>query len=205
MLNPCLAVAVAGTQMVSQITSIDWFVIAIYFGILLIVAWWVVRKAKTQPPTIFLRAAIWAGGSSAHPFSLRTSAPSTSSDWPAPAPPAALPSRITNCMPGVCWCWPGSSCRFTCVPWCSPCRSFWSVASAPASRYVLSIVSHHHFYRFENCGRHLCRWRGFWHAAAGDAHHHRRIEYRQLLDRLRAGHRADRPLHRAGRHARGRL
>ena len=31
---------------------------------------------------------------------------------------------------------------------------------------------------------------------------HRRLQYRQLLDRLRAGHRAHRPLHHARRHAR---
>ncbi len=54
MLNPCLAVAVAGTQMVSQITSIDWFVIAIYFGILLTVAWWVVKKGKDSAADYFL-------------------------------------------------------------------------------------------------------------------------------------------------------
>src|SRR6478736_9927140 len=54
MLNPCLAVAVADTQMVSQITSIDWIVIAIYFGILLTVAWWVVKKGKDSAADYFL-------------------------------------------------------------------------------------------------------------------------------------------------------
>ena len=39
---------------VSHITGIDWLVIAIYFGILLTVAWWVVSKAKDSAADYFL-------------------------------------------------------------------------------------------------------------------------------------------------------
>src|SRR6476619_4114953 len=38
----------------SQITGIDWVVIAIYFGILLSVAWWVVSKGKDSAADYFL-------------------------------------------------------------------------------------------------------------------------------------------------------
>src|ERR1700682_2748181 len=38
----------------TQITGIDWFVIAIYFGILLTVAWWVVKKGKDSAADYFL-------------------------------------------------------------------------------------------------------------------------------------------------------
>ncbi len=38
----------------SQITGIDWVVIAIYFGILLSVAWWVVKKGKDSAADYFL-------------------------------------------------------------------------------------------------------------------------------------------------------
>src|SRR6478672_1617554 len=38
----------------SQITGIDWVVIAIYFGILLSVAWWVVSKSKDSAADYFL-------------------------------------------------------------------------------------------------------------------------------------------------------
>ncbi len=38
----------------SRITEIDWLVIAIYFGILLCVAWWVVRKGKDSAADYFL-------------------------------------------------------------------------------------------------------------------------------------------------------
>ena len=54
MLSACLAVAVASGQLQSQITSIDWTVIAIYFGILLGVAWWVVKKGKDSAADYFL-------------------------------------------------------------------------------------------------------------------------------------------------------
>ena len=39
---------------VSHITTIDWVVIAVYFGILLGVAWWVVRKGKDSTTDYFL-------------------------------------------------------------------------------------------------------------------------------------------------------
>src|SRR5438045_5429258 len=54
MLSACLAVAVASGQLQSQITSIDWTVIAIYFGILLGVAWWVVKKGNDSAADYFL-------------------------------------------------------------------------------------------------------------------------------------------------------
>src|SRR5881394_1898606 len=54
MLSACLAVAVASGQLQSQITSIDWTVIAIYFGILLAVAWYVVKKSKDSAADYFL-------------------------------------------------------------------------------------------------------------------------------------------------------
>ena len=38
----------------SQITGIDWVVIAIYFSILLGVAWWVVSKGKDSAADYFL-------------------------------------------------------------------------------------------------------------------------------------------------------
>ena len=41
-----LAAVLLSTQFQSQITGVDWVVIAIYFGILLTVAWWVVRRGK---------------------------------------------------------------------------------------------------------------------------------------------------------------
>jgi len=45
-------IAVAGVQ--SHITPIDWLMIALYFGILLCVAWWVVRKSKDTAADYFL-------------------------------------------------------------------------------------------------------------------------------------------------------
>jgi SSS family solute:Na+ symporter len=40
--------------MSSRLTGIDWFLIALYFGVLLCVAWWVVRKGKDTTTDYFL-------------------------------------------------------------------------------------------------------------------------------------------------------
>jgi SSS family solute:Na+ symporter len=50
--NP--AVALLATRPSTQLTQIDWIVIAIYFAILLVVAWWVVRKGKDSAADYFL-------------------------------------------------------------------------------------------------------------------------------------------------------
>ncbi len=53
-MNLNFAFALLATTAKSQITGIDWFVIAIYFGILLAVAWWVVKKGKDSAADYFL-------------------------------------------------------------------------------------------------------------------------------------------------------
>ena len=49
-----LALALVAAPATSQLIGIDWFVIAIYFGILLTVAWWVVKKGKDSAADYFL-------------------------------------------------------------------------------------------------------------------------------------------------------
>jgi SSS family solute:Na+ symporter len=49
-LTPFLAAANSGTTL----TPLDWLAIAVYFGILLAVAWWVVRKSKDNATDYFL-------------------------------------------------------------------------------------------------------------------------------------------------------
>ena len=49
-----LATVLLTEQFQSQITPIDWVVIAIYFGILLSVAWWVVKRGKDSAADYFL-------------------------------------------------------------------------------------------------------------------------------------------------------
>src|SRR4051794_39312149 len=48
------ALALFATSASTQLTGIDWIVIAIYFAILLVVAWWVVRKGKDSATDYFL-------------------------------------------------------------------------------------------------------------------------------------------------------
>lgn len=50
-ISPLLAVAQPGT---STLTAIDWVAIAVYFGILLCVAWWVVTRRKDTAADYFL-------------------------------------------------------------------------------------------------------------------------------------------------------
>ena len=38
----------------SRITALDWLMIAMYFGILACVAWWVIRKSKESAADYFL-------------------------------------------------------------------------------------------------------------------------------------------------------
>src|SRR5499433_4138414 len=54
MITTSLAVALLATELKSQITGADWIVIAIYFCILLSVAWWVVKKGKDSAADYFL-------------------------------------------------------------------------------------------------------------------------------------------------------
>jgi solute:Na+ symporter, SSS family len=49
-----LAAVLFSAQFQSQITALDWFVIAIYFAILLTVAWWVVKRGKDSAADYFL-------------------------------------------------------------------------------------------------------------------------------------------------------
>src|SRR5450755_1167948 len=54
MISSNFATAVLATRLESQITGIDWIVIAIYFTILLGVAWYVVKKGKDSAADYFL-------------------------------------------------------------------------------------------------------------------------------------------------------
>jgi len=49
-----LAASFLGVAAKSRITSLDWAVIALYFGVLLCVAWWVVRRGKDSAADYFL-------------------------------------------------------------------------------------------------------------------------------------------------------
>ena len=54
MITTSVAVALLASELKSQITGADWIVIAIYFGILLSVAWWVVSRRKDSAADYFL-------------------------------------------------------------------------------------------------------------------------------------------------------
>src|SRR5437016_13083712 len=49
-----LATMVLAADVKSRITPLDWAVIALYFSVLLCVAWWVVRRGKDSAADYFL-------------------------------------------------------------------------------------------------------------------------------------------------------
>jgi Na+/proline symporter len=53
-LSPTFFLSLQSTPAKSHITGLDWLMIALYFGILLCVAWWVVRKGKDTAADYFL-------------------------------------------------------------------------------------------------------------------------------------------------------
>src|SRR5438270_11730295 len=54
MMTTGLTAVLLANRLESQITGVDWVVIAIYFGILLSVAWWVVKRRKDSATDYFL-------------------------------------------------------------------------------------------------------------------------------------------------------
>jgi solute:Na+ symporter, SSS family len=53
-MNASNTVAAAGASATATLTSLDWAAIACYFGVLLCVAWWVVKRAKNTAADYFL-------------------------------------------------------------------------------------------------------------------------------------------------------
>lgn len=51
-MNPIPIIAAIGGK--SVLTGLDWLMVALYFGILLCVAWWVIRKSKNEAADYFL-------------------------------------------------------------------------------------------------------------------------------------------------------
>ena len=124
-----------------RLAGIDWVAIAIYFGILLGVATWVVRKGKDSAADYFLAGrnlGWWVIGASIFASNIGSE---HVVGWRAPAPPAASPWRTMNCTPGVSW-----SSAWVFVPFYMRSKvftmpEFLERRFSEKSRYVLSIVS----------------------------------------------------------------
>ena len=156
---------------VSRITALDWTMIAMYFGVLLCVAWWVVRKSKDNAADYFL-AGPQPGLVDHRRFHLRLQyrfrahrRTGRQRRHQRCGHGALRTARLVPAGAGV-----GLRALLHALAWCSPCRSFWSAASTTKSRYVLSIVSPHHLCRLEDRGRHFRRRRGLRHAPARNMH-----------------------------------
>ena len=53
-MNQLLPFLAAVQPRVPTLTSLDWLAVALYFGVLLCVGWWVVRKSKDTAADYFL-------------------------------------------------------------------------------------------------------------------------------------------------------
>jgi solute:Na+ symporter, SSS family len=135
--SPLLAVAGA-----SVLTGVDWLAIACYFGVLLCVAWWVVKQRQGQRRRLFPGRAQpeLVGHRRVH---LRLQHRQRTYRGPGrfrrQGRRGPGPLRIARLVPagaGLGLCAVSTPAR-----WSSPCRSFWNGAFPPPSRYVLSIVS----------------------------------------------------------------
>ena len=189
----------------STLTGLDWLMIALYFSVLLGVAWWVVRKSKDTAADYFLAGrnlGWWVVGASIFASNIGSEhvvglAGSGATDGVA----MAHYELHAWCLLVLAWVFVPFYVRslvFT-MP------EFLERRFSPASRYVLSIVSLITFVVSKIAvgifagGVVFATLLPELHLTIGG---HRD---RQLLDRLGPGDRADRPLHRARRHAGGGL
>ena len=189
----------------SNLTTIDWTVIALYFGILLCVAWWVVRKAKNTAADYFLAGrnlGWWIIGASIF-------ASNIGSEHVVGLAGAGATSGVAMAHYELhAWCllvlaWVFVPFYMRSMVFTMP--EFLERRFSANSRYVLSIVSLITFIVSKIAVGIFAGGVVFGTLFPEMQLHHRRRAHRQLLDRLRAGDRADRPVHHARRHARGRL
>ena len=182
--------------------ALDWLAIALYFGILLGVAWWVVSKNKDTAADYFLAGrnlGWWVIGASIFASNIGSEhiVGLAGSGRQGRRGHGAL--RIARLVSA------GAGLGLRAV-----LRALAGVHHAGVPRtpllHQLALRAVHrlarHVHRVEDRGRHFRGRRGLRHAAAGTADQPSAARDRQLLDWLGAGHRADRPLHDARRHAR---
>ncbi len=189
----------------SNLTEIDWVVIGIYFGILLCVAWWVVRKGKDSATDYFLAGrnlGWWVIGASIFASNIGSEHVVGLAGSGATSGVAMAHYELHAwCLLVLAWVFVPFYMRsmvFT-MP------EFLERRFSVQSRYVLSIVSIITFIVSKIAVGIFAGGVVFGTLFPEMQPAHRRHAHRQLLDRLRAGDRAHRPVHRAGRHARGGL
>ena len=182
--------------------TLDWLMIGGYFSLLLGVAWWVVRKSKDTAADYFLAGrnlGWWVIGASIFASNIGSEhvvglAGSGAKDGVA----MAHYELHAWCLLVLAWVFVPFYARslvFT-MP------EFLERRFSPGSRYVLSIVSLITFIVSKIAVGIFAGGVVFSHAAArGATCISARLRDQQLLDRLGAGDRADRPVHHAGRHA----
>ena len=186
-------------------TSLDWLMVALYFGVLLGVAWWVVRKGKDTAADYFLAGrnlGWWIIGASIFASNIGSEhivglAGSGATDGVA----LAHYELHAWCLLVLGWVFVPFYMRslvFT-MP------EFLERRFSVESRYVLSIVSLITFIVSKIAVGIFAGGVVFATLLPELRINLGAVAHRQLLDRVDLRHRADRPLHHARRHARGGL
>ena len=186
-------------------TTLDWLVIAAYFGLLLALAWWVILRRTDTADDYFLAgrnlgwfvvgASIFASNiGSEHLVGLAGSGATSG---------VALAHYELHawCLLVLGWVF---------VPFYMRSRvftmpEFLERRFSPASRWVLSLISLVAYVITKMAVGIFAGGVVFGDAAAGARASDRRDRLQQLLDWIGAGGRRDRALHGSGRHARRRL
>ena len=179
----------------SRITALDWLMIALYFGILLCVAWWVIRKGKDSAADYFLAGrnlGWWVIGASIFASNIGSEHIVGLAGSGATSGVAMAHYELHAwCLLVLAWVFVPFYMRsmvFT-MP------EFLERRFSEKSRYVLSIVSLITFVISKIAVGIFAGGVVFATLLPGDALESRRRRHRQLLDRLGAGHRPDRPLY----------
>ena len=186
----------------TRMGPLDWLMIALYFGILLCVAWWVVRKRKDSAADYFLAGrnlGWWIIGASIFASNIGSEHVVGLAGSGATSGVAMAHYELHAwCLLVLAWVFVPFYMRsmvFT-MP------EFLERRFSEHSRYVLSIVSLITFVVSKIAVGIFAGGVVFGTLFPEMQLHIGGVDYRQLLDRLRAGDRADRPVHHAGRHAR---
>ncbi len=198
---PLLLAAASPPSARTALTGLDWLMIAVYFGILLGVAWWVVRQGKDTAADYFLAGrnlGWWVIGASIFASNIGSEhvvglAGSGAKDGVA----MAHYELHAWCLLVLAWVFVPFYARslvFT-MP------EFLERRFSTGSRYMLSVVSLITFVVSKIAVGIFAGGVVFSTLLPERQAQPGRGRNQQLLDRLGAGDPADRPLHRAGRHA----
>jgi len=163
--SAAMLVLTSGAQ-ASRLTEIDWIVIAIYFSILIAVAWWVVRTGKDSAADYFLAGrnlGWWIIGASIFASNIGSEHVVGLAGAGATSGGGARALRIACLVPAGAGL--GVRAVLHAVDGIHHAGISGAAIQPGVSLRALGSFDHH-FYCVKDCRRNFCRRRGVWHAPA---------------------------------------